>query len=250
MQKKHILISCLVLFSLALIAQEENQEKLKYSPYELLSSYYNTDFKPFKKGAVYIGLSLSLEDRLQENTQGLFQNVIEGDRINFDILLKGGYYLSDYSMIGLNLNIFENKFEGTVFRDPDIIDSKSITRGVSFTPNFRTSIPLTSNERLSFFTTTGLTLGKSNTLTRETKNTDQIDKRFTTDYNFRLGISPGVTFFAMENFALEVQLDVLGYELNVKNATKNDFEESRDVRHNVDFNLNLLSVTIGLAYYL
>ena len=54
----------------------------------------------------------------------------------------------------------------------------------------------------------------------------------------------------MENFALEVQLDVLGYELNVEKKTKNDLERSRDVRQNVDFKLNILSVKVGLAYYI
>lgn len=54
----------------------------------------------------------------------------------------------------------------------------------------------------------------------------------------------------MENFALEVQLDVLGYELNVEKKVKNDLERSRDVRQNVDFKLNILSVKVGLAYYI
>ena len=81
------------------------------------------------------------------------------------------------------------------------------------------------------------------------KDLDEIEKSFAENYNLRLGITPGVTFFAMENFALEVQLDVLGYELNVENKTKNNIEKSRDVRHNVDFKMNLLSVKVGLAYY-
>lgn len=54
----------------------------------------------------------------------------------------------------------------------------------------------------------------------------------------------------MENFALEVQLDVLGYELNVEKKVKNDLERSCDVRQNVDFKLNILSVKVGLAYYI
>ena len=95
-----------------------------------------------------------------------------------------------------------------------------------------------------------MTLGKSNTLKRETKNFDEVEKSFTENYNLRAGISPGVSFFAMENFALEVQLDVLGYELNVEKKVKNDLERSCDVRQNVDFKLNILSVKVGLAYYI
>ena len=253
MRYHYLLASCL--FFLTLVAQaqvdeNQDQDEKKYSPYELLSSYYNTDFKPFKKGTIYFGMSMSLEDRSMENTENIFQKVIEGDRVNFNILIKSGYYINDYSMVGLNVNIFENRFEGTLFKDPDTVESNTITRGYSFTPNYRTTIPLTQNERLSFFTTAGLTFGKSNSLKRDTKNVDEIEKSFAENYNLRLGLSPGVTFFAMENFALEVQLDVVGYELKIENKTKNGIEESRDVRHNVDFKLNLLSLKFGVAYYL
>lgn len=230
--------------------EEDSIAPQKYTPYELLSSYYNKDFKPFKKGTIYTGFAMSLEDRQSENTENIFQKTLEGDKVNFDLSLKGGYYISDYGMIGLNLNIFEKRFEGVLFKDPDNLEQKTITRGFSITPNYRTTLPLTANERLSFFTTVGVTLGKSNTVKRETKNFDEVEKSFTENYNLRAGISPGVSFFAMENFALEVQLDVLGYELNVENKVKNDLERSRDVRQNVDFKLNILSVKVGLAYYI
>lgn len=230
--------------------EEDSITSQKYTPYELLSSYYNKDFKPFKKGTIYTGFAMSLEDRQSENTENIFQKTLEGDKVNFDLSLKGGYYISDYGMIGLNFNVFEKRFEGVLFKDPDNLDQKTITRGFSITPNYRTTLPLTANERLSFFTTVGVTLGKSNTLKRETKNFDEVEKSFTENYNLRAGISPGVSFFAMENFALEVQLDVLGYELNVEKKTKNDLERSRDVRQNVDFKLNILSVKVGLAYYI
>lgn len=242
------------MFCFILVTQAQEEEKIKkqdskLSPYELLTSYYSNDFNPFKKGTIYTGISMSLEDRSQENTENIFEKVIEGNRMNFNILLKGGYYVNDYAMVGLNINIFENKFEGTLFKDPDTVESSSIKRGFSITPNYRTSIPLSKNERLSFFTIAGLTFGKNSTLKRETKNLDEIEKSFSDNYNFRVGISPGATFFAMENFALEVQLDVIGYELNLVNKTKNGTDKSRDVRHNVDFKLDILSVKIGVAYY-
>lgn len=252
MIKKLILLFGFVCFSGVASSQTENSEEVnkKYSAYELLSSYYQKDFKPFKKGTIYTGFSMSLEDRQSENTENIFQKTLEGDKVNFDLSLKSGYYISDYGMVGLNFNIYEKKFEGILFQDPDNLEQKSITRGFSITPNYRTTLPLNANERLSFFTTVGVTLGKSNTLKRETKNFDEIEKSFTENYNMRAGISPGVSFFAMENFALEVQLDVLGYELNVENKTTNDVEKSRDVRQNVDFKLNILSVKVGLAYYI
>jgi hypothetical protein len=46
------------------------QEQKEYTPYELLSSYYENDFKPFKKKNWYTGLAFSLSDRKSTNTSG------------------------------------------------------------------------------------------------------------------------------------------------------------------------------------
>jgi hypothetical protein len=53
----------------------------------------------------------------------------------------------------------------------------------------------------------------------------------------------------MENFALEIQLDVLGYELNTSTKTTNGGDESKTTRQNIDFDIELLSLKLGLSYY-
>ena len=250
--KRNLFLLSLILFALHSSAHAQEDSLVveqSYTAYELLSSYYGEDFKPFKKKNVFVGLAFSVADKKLQNADYLIQKVIDGDRLDFDVQLKGGYYTGDYGMLGLNIAYYQNKFEGTIFRDPDTLLSRSITRGYAFTPNVRSSFPLAPNERLSFFTEIGITFGVSNTLSRDTKNLDEVQKIFATNYNFRVGLSPGVTFFAMENFAFEVQLDVLGYNLEVIKKTVNGIEESSEVRNNVDFNINLLSLDLGLAYY-
>lgn len=219
------------------------------SPYELMSSYYTNEFKPFQKKNIYTGLAFSLSDRNLTNIDQLIQNVVTGEDISYNVVLKGGYYTGDYGMLGINLEYNEEKFEGTIFREPDTIQSRSISRGYTITPNIRSSVPLTANERLSFFTEVGLSLGIRNGLTRNTKNLDEVETAYNDEFNLRLGISPGITFFAIENFAFEIQLDVLGYELKVKNSEINGEEQSKDVRNNIDFNIDILSLKLGLAYY-
>lgn len=245
-----LILSFLLLSTNKILAQKLTKEKdSTYTAYDLMSNYYNKHFKPFKKNNIYIGFAFSLEDKKLQNVDYLIKKVIDGEQMDYDIHLKGGYYTGDYGMVGLNVNYYQDKFIGETFKDPDTIQSNSITRGFGITPNFRSSIPLSSNERLSFFTEVGLTFGKSTTLTRDIKNIDEIDKSYATNYNFRVGISPGITFFAMENFAFEVQLNVLGYELNVTDKATNDIEETSKVRQNVDFNINILSLDLGLSYY-
>jgi hypothetical protein len=247
--KKVFFIVCFLTSSLfgTLMAQEKEAPK-EYTPYELLSSYYNNEFKPFKKRNVYLGLAFNLEDRSQTNVTNILGTIIQGDRDNFDLTLKGGYYTGDYGMVGLNLSIYQEKFSGDLFQEPDTLQSNTISRGYAFTPNFRSSVPLTDNNRLSFFTELGVRFGFGNSLQRSIRNVDQVEKTYSSDFDFRVGISPGITFFVMESFAFEIQLDVLGYELQVKNKSVNDGVSSRDVRQNVDFQIDLLSLQLGLAY--
>lgn len=221
-----------------------------FTPYELLSSYYNSEnFKPFKKRTGYLGLAFSLEDSKSLNTQGLLQNVIDGENLNYNVVVKGGLYTADYNMIGISASYFQDGFDGTVFRDPDTIQSNSLTRGFTITPNLRSSIPLTANERFSFFVELGLSFEMANTLSRETKNIDEISKTYSTQYVLGAGISPGITFFAMENFAFEIQLNVAGYQLSITDSEIDGVDQSRDVRQNINLKIDLLTLNLGLAYY-
>ncbi len=239
----------LLLTPFVLIAQKKQNSEDSMTPYELMSNYYANNFKPFQKHSFYTGLALSLSDRSLNNVDQLIQNVVEGNDLNYQITVKGGFYTGDYAMVGIDFAYNEEKFEGTVFRQPDTLQSNSISRLYSITPNVRSTVPLTANERLSFFTILGVAVGFGNSLTRNTKNIDEVEKIYTDQFNLRVGISPGVTFFAIENFALEVQLDVLGYELRVRKSEINGIEQSKDVRNNIDFNIDILSLKLGLAYY-
>ncbi|MCA6073468.1 hypothetical protein [Fulvivirga sedimenti] len=232
-----------------LIAQRKDSSGTKYTPYELMSSFYNDNFRPFKKGNVYLGAAFSLQNRKLTNSSNILVNVVDGERLNYDLLLGTGYFIGEYGMVGLDIKYYQSKFQGDVIQQPDTVQSNTITRGFSLTPNFRTAIPLTRNERLSFFVVMGATVGSSNSLTRNITNPDVVDKVYSEDINFRLGVSPGVTFFAIESFAFEIQLDLLGYELSVSDKRTNEGPESRVINQSVDFKINLLSLQLGLAYY-
>lgn len=224
-------------------------KKTENTPYALLSSYYNDgDFKPFKKRTWYVGFSFSLEDKQSVNTQQITRKVLDGDNLDYDLLFKGGYYTQDYNMIGLNFNYYQSSFNGTVFQDPDTVQSSSLTRGYVFTPNLRTSIPLTANERLSLFVELDLYAGFENALSRNTRNIDNISKTYANNYLFGAALAPGITFFAMENFAFEVQLSVFEYRLKITDSTIDGEEQSRVIQNNIGLNIDLLSLQLGLAY--
>lgn len=243
-----VLLAFLFLGGLQAIGQ--SSEDSTYTPYEMLSSYYSSgNFSPFSKKNWYTGLAFSLNDEQSENTTGLIQNIVNGENLNYNLTVKGGYYSKDYNMIGLNFSYYQKGFEGVVFQDPDTIQSNSLTRGYSFIPNLRSSIPLTANQRLSFFVELDLLFGYATTVDRKTKNIDEITKTYTTEYTFGAGVSPGITFFVMEAFAFEIQLNVVGYRLDVSDSEINGEEQSRVVNQKLNMDIDLLTLDLGLAYY-
>ena len=252
MIKKYLFfIAVLVALStVKLLAQEKSKSDEKQDPYELMSKYYEEDFNPFAKGNWYVGFAFSLQDRKLQNQARLFDKVLDGQDLNYDLTFKGGYLLRDYFMVGGNFIYSRDKFTGLTVQESDTIQKESIKSIGTIAPTFKTYFPLTKNNRLSFFNELGLGFGFGNTVTRDTKNLDEINKTYTDEFAFTAGISPGITFFAIENFAFEVQLNnLIGYELQVSNKTTNESEESKVTTHNVNFNIDLLSLNLGLAYY-
>ena len=248
-QKTILLVLSLMMTLTYLNAQVQDSISAKSTPYDLLSTYYKSDFKPFKKNNWYVGLAFSLDDKKSTNSEGLVQTIVDGDNLDYNLLFKGGYFYSDYGMVGLDFSYYQNKFTGLLFQDPDTVQSNSITRGYAFTPNMRASIPLIPSERLSFFVGLGVNFGLETTNTRNTKYVDEITKSYITVYNFGLNITPGITFFAMENFAVELGLNIFGYNVSISD-TKNDGSDlGRVVKQKLDLSINLLTIELGLSYY-
>jgi len=226
------------------------QDSKMKDPYELMSHYYQDGFNPFQKGNAYVGFAFSLTDQTLQNQSRLFDKVLDGQDFNYDLTLRGGYLLRDFFMVGGNFIYRRDKFTGTIVQDSDTINRERITSIGTVAPTIKTYFPLTKNNRLSFFNEIGIGFGFGNSVSRDTRNNDEITKSYTDEFNFTAGISPGITFFAIENFAFEVQLtNLIGYELNVSNKNTNELEESRVTTHNVNFNINLLALNLGLAYY-
>jgi len=240
----------LYLLSFSVYSQENQEGKKSSDPYELMSQYYHDGFEPFGKGNAYVGFAFSLQDQKLVNQARLFDKVLDGQDLNYDLTFRGGYILRDYFMVGGNFVYNRAKFTGTIVQESDTINRERISSIGTIAPTIKTYFPLTKTQRLSFFNELGLGFGFGNTVTRDTKNLDEINKTYTDEFAFTAGISPGITFFAIENFAFEIQLNnLIGYELKVSNKNINDTEESKVTTHNVNFNIDLLSLNLGLAYY-
>jgi hypothetical protein len=244
------LMLILIWISPCVFAQEHSEDQKTNDPFELMSKYYEEEFHPFSKGNAYVGFAFSLKDQHLQNQPRLFDKVLEGNELSYDLTFRGGYFLGDYFMVGGNFIYNRETFTGTIVQESDTILSKKISSMGTISPTIKSYIPLTKNNRLSLFNEIGLGFGIGNSVTRDTKNQDEINKSYTDEFLFSAGISPGITFFAIENFAFEIQLNnLIGYELHSSKKTTNESEESKVTTHNVNFNIDLLSLNLGLAYY-
>lgn len=70
-------------------------------------------------------------------------------------------------------------------------------------------------------------------------------------FNFRLGISPGATFFVTNVLAVEVQLGLLGYEFKKVTQFGTDLDEKVTRKaSNISTRFDFLSIAFGTAFYL
>ena len=228
---------------------EEKQENL--GPTELMFEYYDTAFKPFHKGRWFTGLTFNVQDeKLRSDNEFIgFDQVIEGKEFNYEIRLKGGYAIGNYTMVGLGIAHGRDKSEGLGIILNDTINRESVTNKNTISPFMRNYYPLSKNHRISFFNEIKMDFGFGNTDSYRLEN-GQITEQETSDtFLFGIGLSPGINFFAIENFAFEIQLDVLGYQYERTETVEDTGEVTVSDSHNVNFTLNLLSLNFGLAYY-
>lgn len=229
----------------------EKEQKKRMTPYELMSNYYTESFNPFKKGNAYTGFAFSLTTRDLENTNLLLLNIDDGDNKDYKLIFKGGYFIGDYNMLGLEASYVHKQFEGHVALNGEQQLQQQIKSLGTIRPVLATYFPLSKSNRLAFYNKMGMGFSFGNTLKRTTGETGNISKSYEDNFEFSLGLSPGVTFFLLQNFALEVELgNLVGYSYYQTKTIKNGTEVSTRQENKVNFDVNLLQLRLGIAYYI
>ena len=253
---KRCLLNYLVLLGLIfssnqnLWSQEVVDSTAKPERSSLLFDFYKEDFNPFAKSRWFLKVAFDVRNSKLENSPRQLDVVLGGKENRWNVKSSLGYYFSDYIAAILAFNASEERFEGDVINfEQDSVYRQTIERTMSIGAGLRISIPLTKNQRISFYNDATFSLGGIRGLLRSTTNIDQIDKTKTDAYFLSIGLSPGIVIFAVENFALEVGLDLIGYTHSVTDQLKNDVDDSRQIDNILSFKINLLSLNLGVSYY-
>ena len=109
---------------------------------------------------------------------------------------------------------------------------------------WRQYIPLGQNKRFALFNETSLTLGGG-------------QSRFAADSPIRgtnfsasIGISPGLVAFATNNLAFEVNIGVMGLSYTRTRQVHNQVTVGKRTSSLMNFKVNILSIGLGVSFYL
>jgi len=194
---------------------------------------------------------MTLNNEKFENSEYRFEKISEGNKDNYELDLRAGYYFNDYFAGSLGFIIGGDSFERWVPKIIGFTDRSSITQTFGISPALRSSIPVVPNQRLNLFVDLGFNFNWGETKVDDIENETIILSNVSDNFDFGVGIKPGVTFFVMENFALEIGLEILGYNYNsTKTNFNDDNPDEKYSSHSIDFDLSLSTLQLSLAYYI
>ncbi|WP_299578906.1 hypothetical protein [uncultured Sunxiuqinia sp.] len=203
----------------------------------------------FEKGTWHTGFTMNLNNTSSENLDNLLFNVGKFDNTGFGLNFSGGYFLADDISAGIKYS-YQSKEMDAIYEwneeNARYQSAKSNHRMIFFLRNY---YPISPNGRFSFFNETDLGVDLGSSVTRHTKSEKDITKSYSEEFSLALGVKPGMAVVLTRGFAFEVSVGLLGLTYTNKNVTTDGVKEGSRDKFNFDFDISLLSLDFGLAYY-
>ena len=112
---------------------------------------------------------------------------------------------------------------------------------------WRQYIPLGQNKRFALFNETSLTLGGGQS---RFAADSPIRGTYETNFSASIGISPGLVAFATNNLAFEVNIGVMGLSYTRTRQVHNQVTVGKRTSSLMNFKVNILSIALGVSFYL
>lgn len=199
------------------------------------------------KNRGYVGLTFAVNHSEGENyTALLIIPVEQKDQTDWRVNVLGGYMIKKYFSVGGGISYQYSHLEAAV---SDTTTNRAVQSKVSITPHIRNYLPWT--EKLFFQiynqTNLGFSFGSG---VEESDNGSSIDRTYIKDFGFNIGIQPGVAVFIAKGVTVETSVNLLGFDMNRKTIEVNGVETGYLNDAGVNFNLNLMSLNLGITVYL
>ncbi len=131
----------------------------------------------------------------------------------------------------------------------DLSDYKDKSHTVSGSFFIRTYLNLGDSKRFGLFNEARVTYGYGQSNVEdgtgdELKGTHQIKQ------NLNFGVAPGIACFINDYVAVEAAIDVLGLDFKWYDQKTNQVETGKRTSSGANFKINLLSINLGITFYL
>lgn len=208
------------------------------------------------KGQWMCGASFSYSEHTDDNFKFLVIDDINSVGYTFKVSPVVSYFIRDNISIGGRLaysrgltdlgNISLSLGDDLSF---DLSNYKDRSQTVSGSFFIRTYLNLGDSKRFGLFNEARVTYGYGQSKTEdgtgaEVKGMHQIKQ------NLNFGLAPGIVCFINDFTAVEAAVDVLGLDFKWTEQTTNQVETGKRTSSGANFKINLLSISLGITFYL
>ena len=246
--KINLIIVCLAVLS-GMFNSVAAQSSEKFS-----RGIQNSVFVP--KGQWIVGGSFSYSETSASDYELLIIEDIDGSNYSFKVSPYAGYFFKDnlciggrfgYSRTMTKLNSTSiNLTDDLNFSIDNFYNLKHIYTGAAF---FRNYISLGQSRRFAIFNEVRLSAGGGQGKTISGEG-DNVSGSYQDIFELELGLIPGITAFISDNVAVEASVNVLGLSYNRYDQTRDQVYKGSLESAGVNFKVNILSINIGVSFYL
>lgn len=208
------------------------------------------------KGQWVTGVSVSYSQSNQNNYQFLIFEGISGDTYSFNVSPMVCYIFKDDMGAG---GKFAYTRSLTKLENADIVLDSETDANISnlyrlahnyyVTGIMRNYFSIGKSKRFGFFSELQLQLGGGQSKLMTGKGMD-ISGNYERNFQFKVGVAPGLALFLNNYSAVEVQVGVLGFSLtDTKTITDRIYVSNRKSK-SANFKINLFSINFGVSFYL
>ena len=209
------------------------------------------------KGSWIGGASASYSQHLNDNYNIAIIEGIVSQGYTFNVSAMGAYALRNNMAIGLRATY--NRSNLTLdnadlkFGDDDtgteisVNNYKAVRHSYNVAAIWRQYIPLGQSKRFAIFNEISLGAGGLQSIYASGQ---PIKGTYEEGYTISLGVSPGLMAFATNDIAIEVNVGVMGINFSDVKQVHNQIYDGNRRSSSMNFNVNLLSIGVGVSFYL
>lgn len=209
------------------------------------------------RGLWITGLSTSYSHHLNDNYSIAIIEGVQSEGYTFRVSPMIAYAIKDNMALGVRGAYFRNNLTidgaGLKFGDDEtgteiaIENYKAVRHSYTVSAIWRQYIPLGKSKRFAIFNEISLGAGGSQAIFAAD---EPIRGTYEKGYNISLGVSPGLMAFATNDVAIEVNVGVMGINFSEVKQVHNQVSTGNRRHSNMNFKVNLLSIGLGVSFYL